>query len=177
MVYLMATAVIVAAVAGLAWRRRRAGAVKALRPDPFTLGEPWRRFVQHSERSLRSMREIVKRTPVGPIHDRLDEIAGRLRNGADQVWLIAKRGDDIDGAVTRLRLGNPELESITRLEQQSAQAKASLSDAVDRTDALIARAEEVSLGTGDAAAYAGEVDELVLELESLRQAIAETGSM
>ena len=43
-----------------------------------------------------------------------------------------------------------------------------------RYDELVARAVEVSLGTGDSEGLSHDVDDLVAELEALRQALDET---
>ena len=63
-----------------------------LRIDPFTVQEPWRRFVQDALQARSRFRAAVDRAPAGPLHDRLREIASRVDDGVDEVWQIAQRG-------------------------------------------------------------------------------------
>jgi hypothetical protein len=169
--------------------------------DPFTLSEPWRQFVQGAQRSRRRFVETVRNTPAGPLHDRLQDIAGRLDTGLREGLQVARRGHEVDAAVkhldpTRLR------SQLATLQQQSASAPtANLSAAVSsvesqlatadrlkqlsastadqlrltqaRLDELCARAAEVSVGTSDTDRFAHDVDDLVLELEGLHQAVQE----
>ena len=44
---------------------------------------------------------------------------------------------------------------------------------ISRLDELAVRATEVSIGSGDSEQFANDVDDLVLELEVLRQAVQE----
>jgi len=172
--------------------------------DPFTLSEPWRRSVQNAQRSRRRFADTVARTRPGPLRDRLQSIAARLDAGLHDASTIARRGDEIDAAVkaldpTRLR------SRLTTLEAQAAtDPSANLTSAVEsvraqlatadrlkalsastadqlrlsetRLDELCARAAEVSVGSTDTDAYAHDVDDLVLELEGLRQALQELPS-
>ena len=76
--------------------------------DPFTVGEPWRHFVQSAQRSRRQLTETIRATRPGPLRDRLQDIADRLDAGLQEGWEVAKRGNEIDGAIraldpTRLR--------------------------------------------------------------------------
>jgi hypothetical protein len=169
--------------------------------DPFALSEPWRQFVQAAQRSRRQLRDNVGRVTSGPLHDRLDDIAGRLDRGIEESWSIARRGDEIDDIVrgldpTRLRsrlttlrqqAGATPTESsaaaIASVESQLASAdrlkalSASTADRLrltqSRFDELVARAAEIAAGAGDAGAYAHDVDDLVLELEALHLAMRE----
>jgi hypothetical protein len=198
--------VVGAAVVGLAVY---AGAVMVAMPrapkratiDAFTVGEPWRHFVQGGQRSKRQLTETVRSTPAGPLRDRLQDIADRLDEGLAEGWAVAKRGDQIDTAIraldpTRLRsrldtlraqaassptehLGaavssvESQLASADRLKQLSASTADSLRLTQSRLDELVARAAEISVGTGDTDRFAHDVDDLVLELESLHEAVRE----
>lgn len=167
--------------------------------DPFTVGEPWRHFVKDAQRARQQLHATVRETPAGPLRDRLASIAGRLDAGLQQGWQIAKRGHEIDAMVRRL--DPPRLRSrrdalaaqdarstdvdsaLASVESQLATAdrlKALSASTADRLrlnqarlDELVARTAEVSIGAASTDTYAGEVDELVLELESLRQAVQE----
>ena len=174
---------------------------KPAQVDPFTVSEPWRRFVQSGQRSRRRFRDTVNNTQPGPLHDRLQTIAGRLDAGLQQGWQIARRGHEIDAAVkaldpTRLRSqlaslqaqsesapsGNltaaiesvqSQLATADRLKALSASTADQLRLNEARLDELCARAAEVSVGSSDTDTFAHDVDDLVLELEGMRQALQE----
>src|SRR5919106_2442022 len=52
------------------------------RIDPFTLQEPWRRYVQEALQARNRFNEAVARTRAGPLRDHLAEIAARMQTGA-----------------------------------------------------------------------------------------------
>lgn len=169
--------------------------------DPFTVGEPWRHFVRDAQRARQQLVTTVRGTPSGPLRDRLQSIADRLDTGLAQGWQIAKRGDEIDAAIRRLeptRLRSrrstleaqaasdstanldaaiaavdSQLETAGRLQQLSASTADRLRLSQARLDELVARAAEVSVGSGNTEVFADDVDDLVLELEGLRQAVQE----
>ncbi|MET0144168.1 MAG: hypothetical protein ABW328_05195 [Ilumatobacteraceae bacterium] len=169
--------------------------------DPFSVGEPWRHFVQAALRSKRQLDTTIQATKSGPLRDRLQSIADRLAAGLAEGWATAKRGDEIDTAVrtldpTRLRsrlatlqsqadaaptdnltaaLASVEsqLASADRLKALSARTADNLRLTQARLDELVARAAEVSVGASDTDRFASDVDDLVLELESLHEAVRE----
>lgn len=171
------------------------------RIDPFTVGEPWRQFVQSAQRSANRLHETVDRADEGPTKDRLTSIVERLDHGIGETWRIARRGDEIDGAVNRLdptalrsklatlqrqhadapsdqlRAAIDSIESqlatTDRLKERSAKTANTLRLAQTRLDELVTRAAEIAIGAGDTDAYEHDVDDLVIELEALRQAIQE----
>jgi hypothetical protein len=172
------------------------------RIDPFTLSEPWRRFVQSAQRSRNARRETVREATEGPLKDRLADVASRLDDAIDESWEIAKRGDEIDAAIKRIdpvRLRSQletlrasgsagssaaaaesvesQLASAERLKTLSTRTADRLRLTQARLDELVARAAEVSVGRTDSAAYEHDVDNLVIELEGLRQAVAETNEL
>ena len=172
--------------------------------DPFAISEPWRHFVQGTQRAKQSLRAAVGATADGPLKARLVEIAGRLEQAVEESWAIAKRGDEIDAAVNRidpvrlrsqlatLNAGGASANTpsgdrsaaVTSIESQLASAdrlKTLSTSTADRLrltqarlDELVARAAEVSVGTSDTDTYEHDVDDLVVELEGLRLAVAET---
>ncbi len=81
-------------------RRRARSAATPQRPriDPFTLSEPWRRYVQRAQSAKLRYDRTVQSTRDGPMRERLASIGGRLDQGVDDCWRIASRGHDIDGA-------------------------------------------------------------------------------
>jgi hypothetical protein len=174
------------------------------RIDPFTLSEPWRQMVQGAQRAGRRLHETVSGTPSGPLRERLDGIVGKLDRALAESWEIARRGDEIDGAVGRLdptalrsKLATlrtqaaagasddlaaaitsveGQLASADRLKELSAQTAGRLRLTQTRLDELVARAAEVSIGAGDTDAYANDVDDLVIEIEAMRLAVEDTRS-
>lgn len=172
--------------------------------DPFVLSEPWRQLIKNAQGSGRKLRETVNGTSDGPLKKTLQDIADQLDHGFDEAWEVAKRGDEIDDAVRRLdptglrsklvmlqqRVGdNPspeadaeiasverQLESADRLKQQSADTAATLRLTQTQLDELVARASEVRVGAVDTESYANDVDDLVVKLEALHQAVQETST-
>lgn len=78
------------------------------RIDPFTLNEPWRRFVQDALQARTRFAAAVRRAPPGPLRDRLDEIGERMQTGVEECWLIAKRGQTLVTARRGIDLGQVE---------------------------------------------------------------------
>jgi len=172
------------------------------RIDPFVVGEPWRQYVQGAQRAAAKLHRTVQDTAAGPVRERLQTVAVKLDQGLDETWRIARRGDEIDGAVSRLdptRLRSKlatleleagdqpgdeliaaiesvrsQLESTERLKAKSANTASKLRLTQTRLDELTARALEVSIGAGDTDAYEHDVEDLVDELEGLRLALDET---
>jgi hypothetical protein len=170
--------------------------------DPFALSEPWRRLVQDAQGAGRTLRATVSAADAGPIAATLTSIADQLDRGLAEAWAVARRGDEIDAAVRRLdptalrsklatlqTLATTEpsdehvaaiasvkrqLETADRLEQQSAETAASLRLSQTRLDELVARASEVHIGEVDTESYRRDVDDLVIRLEALHQAVEET---
>lgn len=170
--------------------------------DPFVLGEPWRQLVQRTLASGRKLQDTVERTSPGPLRDTLTSIAEQLERGIDEAWAIARRGDEIDDAVRRLdptalrsRLATAEqhatadpgpgseatvaslrrqLDSAERLRRHSEETAASLRLTQTHLDELVARASEVQIGQVDTETYRRDVDDLVVRLEALHQAVEET---
>lgn len=179
---------------------------KAPQIDPFTLSEPWRQMVQGAQRARSHLHETVRATSPGPLRDRLDAIVGKLDQALAECWAIARRGDEIDGAVNRLdptalrsKLGTlrakiqpdavpsgdlaaaitsveDQLASADRLKELSAQTAGRLRLTQTRLDELVARTAEVSIGASDTDAYAHDVDDLVIEIEAMRLAVEDTRS-
>ena len=170
--------------------------------DPFVLSEPWRQLMQSAQASGRKLSATVDGVKGGPLRDTLQGIADQLQRGLGEAWEVARRGDAIDDEVRRIdptalrskletlrqrgeanpsdeadlavRSVERQLESAERLKQQSEQTAASLRLSQTQLDELVARASEVRVGTFDTDTYAKDVDDLVIKLEALHQAVAET---
>ena len=178
------------------------GGAKRPNIDPFVLSEPWRQLIQQAQGAGRKLRRTVDGFDDGPLKQQLAAVVEQLDHGLDEAWQIAQRGDEIDEMVRQLdptrlrsRLGTLEaqaaaspsadttaaitsvekqLATAERLKQQSAETADSLRRTQVQLDELVARAAEVRLGVTDTDLYARDVDELVIKLEALHQAVQET---
>jgi hypothetical protein len=188
------------------------------RIDPFTLQEPWRRYVQEALQARNRIDEAVGRTRPGPLRDHLAEIAGRMRTGVEECWLIAKRGQTLVEARRGIDVADVDrqLAEIADAQEAGAQAAGAGADAASppdpalarvaeslqaqratavrldrvigqahselrmldaRLDEAVARTLELSAHASADASVEGlgtDVDALVTEMESLRQALEET---
>jgi hypothetical protein len=188
------------------------------RIDPFTLQEPWRRYVQEALQARNRIDEAVGRTRPGPLRDHLAEIAARMHTGVEECWLIAKRGQtlvearrgidvaDVDRQLAEVAeaqgaeaqdtgpgadAASPPDPALARVAQ-SLEAQRATAERLDRVigqahselrmldarlDEAVARTLELSAhATADTAVegLGTDVDALVTEMESLRQALEET---
>lgn len=204
----------VAAIA--AWAGRVALAVprrqRGDRIDPFSVSEPWRRFVQDAQQAKARFDRVVTGTAPGPLQDRLQTIGGRIEDGVRACWRIARQGHNLQGGLrqfdmreitreeaevaaerARVDAGDPSAAALERTHRaliaqrasyerlhsvwQEAQTKLRVLNA--QLDEAVARAVEISLHPSDVAALSplgSDVDALVGELESLRQALEETSA-
>jgi hypothetical protein len=205
--------VVGAAVLGvLAWAGRVAAAIPRApadaRIDPFTLAEPWRRYVTDALQARARFHEAVQSAREGPMRDRLREIEGRVDTGLDEVWRIARRGHAlvdarrrVDPDAIRREIASAEanadqpwaagstmdrtmeslhaqLATVERLERVIGDADSRLRLLNARLDEAAARTIELSVQAEDVAELGGlgdDVDQMVDEMEALRQAIEETG--
>lgn len=170
--------------------------------DPFALSEPWRQLMQQAQGSGRKLRTTIDGVDDGPLKQQLVAIADQLDHGLAEAWAVAKRGDDLDDTIRNLgptglrskldtlrsRSGDDpspdtlaaitsveqQLETAERLKQRSAETADSLRATQTRLDELVARASEVRVGMADTDTYARDVDDLVIRLEALHQALEET---
>ncbi len=170
--------------------------------DPFMLSEPWRQLMQSAQSAGRKLRSTVDGSDDGPLKQTLRDIAAQLEHGLDEAWEVAQRGDEIDDAVRRLdptalrsklatlreRAGDAptpdteaaiasterQLATADRLKARSEETAATLRLTQTQLDELVARASEVRIGAVDTDRYRRDVDELVIKLEALHQAVEET---
>ena len=86
-----------AGVGALAWGGRVLAAVgrNPATPQPHALSEPWRGYAQSAQDAKRRFDQIVASVPDGPLRSRLATLSGRLDDGVDESWRIAKRGHEI----------------------------------------------------------------------------------
>jgi hypothetical protein len=174
--------------------------------DAYALVDPWRRFVLHAQQARNRFERAVKSTREGPIRDRLASIGSRIDTGVEDVWRVANRGQELSRARAQLdpTTAKAELErtqvelaaspnsrhlqaAVESLQSQLASAERMAATVVEaeqqlrlldaRLDETVARAIELSVGTGDEAGLRGldsDVGDIVNELESLRLALEDT---
>ena len=129
------------------------------RIDPFTLHEPWRRFVQEALQARNRFAGRRRRAPSGPLQDRLPRSRRVSTPASRRRWLIAKRGQalvearrDVDlarvdrqlGELTAGSTGAPAPGGAPRTRPVGASVVASLEAqraAAERLDAVIARTQ------------------------------------
>jgi hypothetical protein len=196
-----------AGVGVLAWGGRVLAAVPKDAPSarvaPNALSEPWRTYATQAEDAKKRFDRIVGTVAAGPLRERLQQLSGRLDEGVDESWRIARRGHEIVNAIGQIdttsaqaeladlkrsigrRQPSPaqaqtvqslqaQLASATRLETLATSSRDRLRLLDARFDELVARTVEVSVGSGDTDVLGNDVDGLVTELESLRIAMEET---
>lgn len=201
----------VAIVLGVvAWAARVLWAVprapRRERIDPFTLHEPWRRFVQEALQAHNRFDEVVARTRAGPLRDNLSEVASRIQAVVEECWQVARRGDTLQRARSDIDLAaiDSQLAAIgpadgadasTLRVIESLQAQRATAERLDRVIAeagaelrmLDARLDEAVVRTIELSAQANadaslgslstDVEGLVTEMEALRQAMDETSQV
>jgi hypothetical protein len=173
--------------AALAWAVRVAVAIprnrRGERIDPFTLKEPWRRFVQEALQARDRFGAIVGDADDGPLRERLREIHARMETAVEESWKIARRGQDlvvarsqIDTDDAKRQLAAVEVDrtkswavgpaldrTAQSLEAQLASAarlEAVIEDAYSRLRLLDARLDETVARGAELAVRASDVDEL-----------------
>ncbi|HKH03646.1 MAG TPA: hypothetical protein VKA65_00675 [Acidimicrobiales bacterium] len=176
------------------------------RIDPFTVNEPWRRFVQDALLARHRFDDVVRRMQPGPLQDSLSAIADRVHAAVEESYRIAQRGQALDRArrdidVPAIDRGYAELgasdpnDPVTvqvrealdaqrataqRLDRVMSEAQSRLRLLDARMDEALARAIELSAqsessaAVGTAGTLGTDVDNLVTEMEALRQALDET---
>lgn len=171
--------------------------------DTSMLRDPWLHYVAEARRARTRFDEVIRSMTPGPLQTRLGELATRIEEAVAETNRIATRGNTLSDALGRIDTTTPtaELERLkaehvgrgmsptTQETMRSLQAQIDAGNRIGmaaqqaderlrmldaRYDELVARAVEVSLGTGDSEGLSDEVDDLVTELEALRLALDET---
>jgi hypothetical protein len=143
-------------IGALAWGGRVLAAVprapRQERIDPFTVNEPWRRFVQEALQARSRFDEAVRRAEPGPLRDRLGEIGTRIDDGVQQVWQIARRGQSL--AQARRGLDPVEIQrQLAEVEADASQpwaAGSALERAAEALRAQLATVERMDRVIGEA---------------------------
>jgi hypothetical protein len=166
--------------------------------DPFALQDPWRSCVRGAQQARRKFDEAVRGARRGPLRERLTEIGGRLDDAVDECWRVARQGQALVDARSKLDTTDAQRElasldpsspsqskTAEALQAQIASARrleTTINDVRDRLrlldarmDEAVARAVELSVGGGDAdlQGLGSDVDGLVGDMEALRQGLEE----
>lgn len=172
--------------------------------DPFTINEPWRRFVQNALQARSRFDDAVAAAEDGPLRERLTEIARSLDAGVRSTWDTAQQGQrlrdarrGIDVAQVRRQLekvrrqADPnaeatarsleaQLEAAARLDAVRAEAESKLTLMTAQLDEAVAQAAELSVRAGDATQLSGiesEIAEVAMQMEALRLALEEANRL
>lgn len=163
------------------------------RIDPFTVQEPWRRFVQQALQTRNRFDELVHGLDDGPLRDNLSDVARRVHEAVAENYRIAQRGQALAKARRTIDLGRIErqqaelttgdpadasLEQVTasleaqrsaaaRLDQVQADAQARLRILDARMSETLARAVELSAQPSAGLSAGTGVDALGTDVDSL----------
>jgi hypothetical protein len=190
------------AVAPAVVRRRRTPTV-----DPRRLPEPWAGFVREAQDAAARYHRALGTVPAGAVRQRLEEVAARVADGVEECFKIASRGAALDSASSSLDITDETHRLIASLEGRSdetarqtrnalqaqldaahrlAETRRQVSEQLHlldaRLDEAVARAVELGLSADRLdPAHAGrlgtDIDAVVGDMESLRQALEETSAL
>ncbi len=172
--------------------------------DPFTINEPWRRFVQDALQARSRFDDVVAGAKPGPLRDRLKEIGRSLEAGVRSTWDTAREGQllrdarrKIDVAQVQRRLQQvrdaadataeamtrsleAQLQVAARLDAVSAEAESKLRLMVVQLDESVAHAAGMSVRAGDVSDLVGietEIAQVAEQMHALRLALEETNQL
>ncbi len=166
----------------------------APRIDSFGIGEPWRRHVAAAQSAQRRFGKIVSTMNAGPLRSKMAEIGRQVDRGLDECWQIAKHGDQLDetirgldGAGLRTRLERAtdqsmrasiqsQLDSVDRIRTARDLTDQRLHGLQTRLGELVSQAAEVSIGSDVTGELGSAVDDVVVELQALLQAVDEVNT-
>ncbi|MGH9268141.1 MAG: hypothetical protein ACRD0D_08180, partial [Acidimicrobiales bacterium] len=138
----------------LAWGARVALAIprsaRGERIDPFSVKEPWRRFVQDALQARDRFSEAVRRGRPGPLAERLGDIGRRLDHAVAECWQIAKQGHALQ-------------DGLRQLDIESAQR---------RLDEVVAEQARLPDGDPTAANLAGTVESVRAQVASHQRLVS-----
>lgn len=172
--------------------------------DTRSLDEPWKSLLKEIRDSGARFHKAISGMQAGPLSERLNELSGRLDTAVAEAGRIAAAGNQlararsqIDTAAAEADLQRVHGESPSqRRDQTMAAIRAQLSSAarIDSTtwdtyerlklldariDEMVARSLELSVTQASGEGVSGlgdEVEAIVSDMETLRQAIDETRS-
>jgi hypothetical protein len=175
--------------------------------DPQRLPEPWAGFVREAQDAAARYERALRTVPAGVVRDRLEAVAARVADGVAECFKIASRGAALDSANESLDITDQTHRLIASLEGRTDDTARQTRDALQaqldaaqrlaatrrqvseqlhlldaRLDEAVARAVELGLSADRLdPAYAGrlgtDIDAVVGDMESLRQALEETTAL
>lgn len=155
----------------IGWAIRVALAVprapEGLRIDPFTVSEPWRRFVQDAVGAKAQFNDAVRRTKRGPIRDRLTTIGARIDETVAEAWQAAVAGHELSDAARRVDANAARSELATLIEARSDAAVSVTAQAT-----IAALEAQIATGARMEAQIAATRDQLRLLNARLDEAVA-----
>ena len=88
----------------------------------------------------------------GPLRERLADLAARLDDGIDESWRIARRGNDITGALARLDTvsAKAELAELAGARPATRCPQRSMAKTIEALEAQIASAQRLQRTSDDA---------------------------
>src|SRR5690606_3445811 len=115
------------------------------------VGEPWRQLVQGAQGAERKLRATIDGVGAGPLRDRMESIATQLRHGLDEVWQVARRGDELDATLRTLdptalrsKLSTLEQRAAATPSPETDAAVASVRSQLESADRLRTRRDETA---------------------------------
>ncbi|MGH2686713.1 MAG: hypothetical protein ACRDJP_14710 [Actinomycetota bacterium] len=175
------------------FRRRRRESQPSADPVDLTQLRPrWRATVDEAVAARSRFRSLVESARAGPMAERLTVLAASIDEGVLATYRTARRAQAAEDALiemnpeavndalkaARRREADAEIDllmaqhaSVNRLLNSVDDAEEQLRMLDLRLDAAVARAAELVLRPSDTAAAEREIDGMVSELESLRQAM------
>ena len=145
-----------AGIGAVAWGGRVLAAVprdpkRGDRIEPFTLSDPWRSYVVGAQQSKERFDRMVHDMAAGPLKDRLADLASRLDDGVAESWRIARRGNDISGALARLDTVSAQAElAELRAATGNAMPERSTAKTIEALEAQIASEHRLQQTADDA---------------------------
>ncbi|MFN8020069.1 MAG: hypothetical protein U0Q03_00955 [Acidimicrobiales bacterium] len=176
--------------------KQRSLADKALdaRIDPFGVGEPWRHHVAGAQSAQRRYLKIVAGMHEGPLRSRMADIGRQVDRGVAECWAIAKHGDQLDDTIRGLDASGVQarydraaddatrdslrrqLDAVQRIREARAQTDSRLAALQARLGELVSQAAEVSIGSDITDELGSAVDDVVVQLQALSQAVDEVNT-
>lgn len=167
------------------------------------LRDPWRRYATEAVEARREFGRAVERVSSGAVQERMTSIAGRIDHGVEAIFGVANRAQTLEDARMRIDVARAatdlstlradpttpsrpslvrtmesleaQLDTAKRLDAQVYEARENLALLDARLDEAVARGIELSVHRdADLSTLDQEIDDMVLEMEALRQALDAT---
>ena len=167
------------------------------RIDPFALREPWRFFVRDALSARTAFLDAVADAGAGPLRERLREIGTGVDRSVTACWDVARRGQALTDARRAIDVraleramadhpaGDPRHEAAAAQKASHDRLRAREDDTRERLEVLEAQLDQAVVAATELATRSGgreaadeiasRVDDVVVELDTLRIALDEIG--